>query len=505
MEHGTVLRYLQDHGHTHVDKLLYEIAQGLQYLHSRGIVHGDLRGVNILIQEDWSACLADFGLSAFSDATASVTSNRAGSTYWMAPELLAPERFGGSSSRTPASDVYAFACVCIELYTGRPPWGNIAEVVVLWKVHNGERPERPSNSPAMSDALWQHVSAYWAENPATRPATHVVLQDMVWPPPDPRLAHPLPIHPNSPLSWRDYSAPALQPKRCGALRNVIPLHTLFHIYITIRRLAGVPFFQGEFAVSWEFKTAKIKGTGKAKRASSPACGQTYWVPLRDGSATWEHSLCGVIQMTIEHDTRRLLSHPFKLIVLQQNIWYGSNTALGHVKVNLAEYTDSVPASMLHASKGIVTPSYLLQESKINATLQFSIRVEPVGTPPLFTAPPLRATNLRSTFPSVAPSDYFQIGSAPGGDDPSNYSDDPDDYAYGPNNYSNDYADDLCHYPYKAKSLYAYSGSADDPNELSFKKGEILDIVDKQDKWWLARKADGTSGIVPSDYLEIICT
>lgn len=63
MENGTVLNYLKEHGHTNVDKLvsfppssvhatvsnttvkLYEIAQGLQYLHFRNIVHGDLRGV----------------------------------------------------------------------------------------------------------------------------------------------------------------------------------------------------------------------------------------------------------------------------------------------------------------------------------------------------------------------------------------------------------------------------------------------------------------------------
>ncbi|KAJ7712158.1 kinase-like domain-containing protein, partial [Mycena olivaceomarginata] len=69
MEHGTVLNHLKVYRHTSVDRLLYEIAQGLQYLHFRGIVHGDLRGANILINEDWSACLADFGLSIFSDAT----------------------------------------------------------------------------------------------------------------------------------------------------------------------------------------------------------------------------------------------------------------------------------------------------------------------------------------------------------------------------------------------------------------------------------------------------
>ncbi|KAJ7279149.1 hypothetical protein C8J57DRAFT_1305684 [Mycena rebaudengoi] len=45
MEHGTVLKYLEEHGRRNVDKLLSEIALGLQYLHSRNVVHGDLRGV----------------------------------------------------------------------------------------------------------------------------------------------------------------------------------------------------------------------------------------------------------------------------------------------------------------------------------------------------------------------------------------------------------------------------------------------------------------------------
>jgi SHO1 osmosensor len=68
------------------------------------------------------------------------------------------------------------------------------------------------------------------------------------------------------------------------------------------------------------------------------------------------------------------------------------------------------------------------------------------------------------------------------------------------------------YPYKAKALYACAyepycnsilvltralatdtASPDDPNEISFSKGEILDIIDKNGKWWQARKEDGTLG------------
>ncbi|KAG8917352.1 Transmembrane osmosensor, partial [Tulasnella sp. 408] len=49
------------------------------------------------------------------------------------------------------------------------------------------------------------------------------------------------------------------------------------------------------------------------------------------------------------------------------------------------------------------------------------------------------------------------------------------------------------YAYRATALHAYTASPDDPHEISFSKGEILEIFDNSGKWWQARKQDGTTG------------
>ncbi|KAF7373176.1 Kinase-like protein [Mycena sanguinolenta] len=200
MKNGSVMNYLKTHGHANVDMLLYEIAQGLEYLHSHAIVHGDLKGANILVKENGSACLADFGLSIYSDASAKTSStSRGGSPYWMAPELLDPDQFGLKFARTVATDVYAYGCVCFELYTEQPPFSGLAQPVAWMKVLKGERAARPLGPPVMSDTLWQHVTEFWAQRPITRPSTQSVVQKMIWP------------NPGSQSSWSASGFPLIQP------------------------------------------------------------------------------------------------------------------------------------------------------------------------------------------------------------------------------------------------------------------------------------------------------
>ncbi|OUM68174.1 hypothetical protein PIROE2DRAFT_4175, partial [Piromyces sp. E2] len=56
---------------------------------------------------------------------------------------------------------------------------------------------------------------------------------------------------------------------------------------------------------------------------------------------------------------------------------------------------------------------------------------------------------------------------------------------------------------RAEALFDYSANKEDPNEISFSQGEVMEIIDNNGRWWQARKADGTMGIVPSNFFKVI--
>lgn len=112
-----------------------QILEGLKYLHSKGIVHNDLKCSNVLVDNDATIKLSDFGISkrvSFSDASTeenndSITGGKEypnslkGSSYWMAPEVARQAGYNASA------DIWSLGCVMIEMKTGVPPWNEIGK------------------------------------------------------------------------------------------------------------------------------------------------------------------------------------------------------------------------------------------------------------------------------------------------------------------------------------------------------------------------------------------
>ncbi|KAL0575305.1 Rho guanine nucleotide exchange factor [Marasmius crinis-equi] len=206
MEKGNLIQYLKTTRRENVDHyalarrgplillLVHDVASGLSHLHCTKIVHGDLKGVNILMTPDERACIGDFGLSRVADShrlrlSTSTSRGPAGTARWLAPELLT-----GGDGTTKESDIYALGCVCYEvrrstlaryevtnsgseqIFTGLQPFSEISQdAAVVLQVMLGARPKRPLDTPELSDSMWGVMKSCWVEDPYARPKADDVL------------------------------------------------------------------------------------------------------------------------------------------------------------------------------------------------------------------------------------------------------------------------------------------------------------------------------------------
>ena len=89
---------------------IQEAAAGIAYLHRSGIVHGDIKGANILVSDDVHSLLCDFGLAREQQNNTSTEMQGIGTVRWQSPELL---RSG--AGKTFKSDIWAFAMTIYEV------------------------------------------------------------------------------------------------------------------------------------------------------------------------------------------------------------------------------------------------------------------------------------------------------------------------------------------------------------------------------------------------------
>ncbi|KAG6916784.1 hypothetical protein DXG01_005366 [Tephrocybe rancida] len=197
MENGDIGAYLKDNPDAPRPQLKSPIASlmqamdaggGLSYLHDNDIIHGDLRGANVLVDGSGRACLADFGIWSVMDAdilswtTQTTTSLEGGSVRWKAPELFDVEN-DVSARNSKESDVYALGCVYYEIFTGEVPFFDIPYgTTVTLQVRSGIRPARPEpaspswNAFGMTQEIWTCMEQSWNANPQGRPSAHELVR-----------------------------------------------------------------------------------------------------------------------------------------------------------------------------------------------------------------------------------------------------------------------------------------------------------------------------------------
>ena len=147
--------------------LALEIAQGINYLHSfkPPILHRDLKSLNILLDKNYVAKIADFGWARLRDEH--MTKLR-GTFQWMAPEVITKECYSEKA------DVYSFGIILWEFWSKDPPYKGIKakEVAVRVKLNKNYRPVIPENVP---EEIAELMECCWDENPEKRPSFSEII------------------------------------------------------------------------------------------------------------------------------------------------------------------------------------------------------------------------------------------------------------------------------------------------------------------------------------------
>eukprot|EP01084_Bolivina_argentea_P297582 512694_1 len=152
-----------------IQVVMRESLKGLEYLHSKKLVHRDIKAANVLLNHRGACKLADFGVAK--DTTQfGAARTTIGTPYWMAPEVF------GKGAYDITADIWSLGITAIEMASGKPPHSEKAPLQVIFLIPKHPPPNLPEHEDHWSEEFRHFVSCCCMKEPNERPSASKLLQ-----------------------------------------------------------------------------------------------------------------------------------------------------------------------------------------------------------------------------------------------------------------------------------------------------------------------------------------
>ena len=178
---GSVAAMLNSYGQLQeplIRNFVRQILNGLSYLHGRDIIHRDIKGANVLVDNKGKVKISDFGISKRVEVSALQPSKNGGhvnrpslqgSVFWMAPEVVK------QTSYTLKADIWSLGCLVVEMFTGTHPFPNCSQLQAIFQIGNSSaKPTTPENASEEGKAF---LAKTFENDQNKRPSADELLLD----------------------------------------------------------------------------------------------------------------------------------------------------------------------------------------------------------------------------------------------------------------------------------------------------------------------------------------